>query len=224
MHTVHEVTSRLGGPAAVRHDSVRFDRSFALAGVRMSFGRNEEIFGEGEPADYVYQVGSGAVRTMRFSSDGRRQILAFHLPGDIFGLELGQTHGFSAEAVADSDIVMVRRSQLEKAAAQDPCAARALLVLTQQVLHSAREHALLLTRKGAGERVAVFLHQLAQRLVSNHEIDLPMSRADIGDYLGLTIESVSRAFSEMEHNHEIDLPSSRHVVLRNQHAPQLQAA
>ncbi len=206
-------------------DMVYFEPAFALPGVRIGFERNEEIFGEGEPADYIYQVKSGAVRTMRFSSDGRRQILAFHLLGDIFGLEMGETHGFSAEAVAGAEIVLVRRSQLEKAAAQSGDAARALLNITQQTLHDAREHALLLARKGAGERVAAFLLQFGKRSVNSQEIDLPMSRADIGDYLGMTIESVSRAFSDMEQRCTIALPSSRHVVMRNRHALlQLEAA
>jgi CRP/FNR family nitrogen fixation transcriptional regulator len=94
-------------------------------------------------------------------------------------------------------------------------AARALLKLTGEQLASAREHALVLGRKGAGERVAAFLLQLANRFVAKSELDLPMSRADIADYLGLTIETVSRAFSEFERQAAISLPSSRHVVMRD---------
>lgn len=195
-------------------DSIEFG-GVTLRGVRMRYERNEEIFGQDEPADYVYRVVSGAVRTMRFSSDGRRQILGFHLPGDVFGLELGDKYSLSAEAVAASEIVMVRRSALDKAASDDAGAARSLLKLTAEQLASAREHALVLGRKGAGERVAAFLLQLADRFVAKREMDLPMSRADIADYLGLTIETVSRAFSEFERNAAIALPSSRHVVMRN---------
>lgn len=210
---------------APKTETVEIGPGFSVAGIPIRFERNEEIFGEGEPADYVYQVKSGAVRTMRFSSDGRRQILAFHLAGDVFGLELGGEHAFSAEAVSKAEVVAVRRSQLEKAASVDLNAANALLQLMRQSLALAREHALLLARKGAGERVAVFLLQIGRRLVSGGEIDLPMSRADIGDFLGLTIESVSRAFSEMEHNHSIALPSSRHVIMRDRRALlQLEAA
>jgi CRP/FNR family nitrogen fixation transcriptional regulator len=186
-----------------------------LRGVRMRFERNEEIFGEDEPAEYVYRVMSGAVRTMRFTSEGRRQILGFHLPGDVFGLELGDEHSLSAEAVAATDVIMVRRSVIEKAANDDMGAARSLLKLTGEQLASAREHALVLGRKGAGERVAAFLLQLANRFVAKREMELPMSRADIADYLGLTIETVSRAFSEFERQSAIALPSSRHVVMRN---------
>jgi CRP/FNR family nitrogen fixation transcriptional regulator len=206
----------LGNLASICSDDViDFGAQLMLRGVRMHFDRNEEIFGEGEPADYVYRVISGAVRTMRFTADGRRQIFSFHVPGDIFGLETGAQHTLSAEAVAGSDIVMVRRSCLDKAAHEDVNAARALLALTADQLNSAREHALVLGRKGAGERVAAFLLELTGRFASKRELELPMSRADIADYLGLTIESVSRAFSEFERTCAIALPSSRRVVMRN---------
>lgn len=202
-------------PSIGSSDVIEFGAKLSLRGVRMHFDRNEEIFGESEPAEYVYRVVSGAVRTMRFTCDGRRQILGFHLPGDIFGLEGGVKHTLSAEALVGSEIVMVRRSCLDKAANEDMGAARALLSLTAEQLSDARDHALVLGRKGAAERVAAFLLQLAGRFVSKRELDLPMSRADIADYLGLTIETVSRAFSEFERECAIALPSSRHVVMRN---------
>src|SRR5690606_39193980 len=107
----------------------------------------------------------------------------------------------------------------------DARAARRWLELTCQDLRNAQEHALILGRKGAGERVAAFLLKFSDRFTRGQELDLPMSRADIADYLGLTIETVSRSFSEMERTAAIDLPSSRHVVLRNRSAlMQLQAA
>ncbi len=202
-------------------DAIALGPGLALQGVRMRYERNEEIFGEGEPAEHVYRVVSGAVRTMRFSSDGRRQILAFHFPGDVFGLEPGQRHGLSAEAVNESEVSLVRRSLIETAAAQDVRAARGLLELMSRELHKAQEHAFVLGRKGAGERVAAFLLQLGERVASRCEIDLPMSRSDIADYLALTIETVSRAFTQMERDHAIDLPTSRHVIVRNRSALEL---
>lgn len=220
MQTHAQQTTEMGS----QQDTIEFG-GVSLRGVRMRFERNEEIFGEDEPAEYVYRVLSGAVRTMRFTSDGRRQILGFHLPGDVFGLELGDEHTLSAEAVGASDIVMVRSSAIQRAAAEDMRAARALLQLTSDQLKGARDLALVLGRKGAGERVAAFLLQLADRFVAKRELDLPMSRADIADYLGLTIETVSRAFSEMERQAAIALPTSRHVVVRNPGAlMELQAA
>lgn len=211
-------------------DAIALGSGLALQGVRMRYERNEEIFGEGEPAEHVYRVVSGAVRTMRFSSDGRRQILAFHFPGDVFGLEPGQRHGLSAEAVNESEVSLVRRSLIETAAAQDVRAARGLLELMSRELHKAQEHAFVLGRKGAGERVATFLLQLGERVasrceidlpMSRCEIDLPMSRSDIADYLALTIETVSRAFTQMERDHAIALPTSRHVIVRNRSALEL---
>lgn len=196
-------------------DSIALGPGLVLQGVRMRFGRNEEIFGEGEQAEYVYRVVSGAVRTIRFTTDGRRQILGFHLPGDIFGLESGAAHTLTAEALGNAEVAVIRRSLIEHAAAETPAAATALLQLMARQLHTAQEHALVLGRKGAGERVAAFLLQLGDRFTAHREIDLPMSRADIADYLALTIETVSRAFTQMERDRLIALPSSRHVVVRD---------
>ena len=200
-------------PSIGAADVIQFGPNLSLRGVRMHFARNEEIFGEDEAAEYVYQVVSGAVRTERFTAEGRRQILGFHLPGDIFGLECGDHHTLSAEALVSADVVMVRRCSLDKAVVETPGAALTLMKLMAQHLEEARAHMLLVGRKGAGERVAAFLLQLAERIARNRELDLPMGRADIADYLGLTIESVSRAFSEFERQSAISLPSSRHVVM-----------
>lgn len=218
-------TAFSGGPMHRVSDAISLGPGLVLQGSRMRFRRNEEIFGQGEAAQYVYRVVSGAVRTIRFSCDGRRQILGFHLPGDVFGIESGAQHTLTAEAVGDCEISLIRRSLIETAAAQDARAAQALLALMQRQLHAAQEHALVLGRKGASERVAAFLLQLTDRVSTECEIDLPMSRADIADYLALTIETVSRAFTQMERDHTIALPSSRHVVVRDRCAlEQLEAA
>jgi CRP/FNR family nitrogen fixation transcriptional regulator len=211
-------TETSGGPVREVLDAIALGPGLSLQGTRMRFERNEEVFGEGEAADYVYRIISGAVRTVRFSSDGRRQILGFHLPGDVFGIESDANHTISAEAVADAEVALVRRSLIETAATQDVAAARALIVLMQRHLHNAQEHALVLGRKGAGERVAAFLLQLTDRISKSRELDLPMSRADIADYLALTIETVSRAFTQMERDRTIALPTSRHVVVRDRYA------
>src|SRR5690606_4602444 len=211
----------LGGPSRQVSDSIALGPGLVLQGTRMHFRRNEEVFGEGEAAEYVYRVVTGAVRTIRFSSDGRRQILNFYLPGDLFGLEAGKHHTLSAEAVANCDLALVRRSLIDTAAKQDTAAAQAVIAMMQRQLQNAQEHALVLGRKGAGERVAAFLLKLADRVTAQCEIDLPMSRADIADYLALTIETVSRAFTQMERDHTIALPSSRHVVVRDRSALEL---
>jgi CRP/FNR family nitrogen fixation transcriptional regulator len=191
--------------------------SLELMGVPMSFARNVEIYGESEPADYVYKVVTGAVRTYKVLSDGRRQIAAFHLPGDIFGFESGEEHTFSAEAVTDATVLVIKRSAVTTLAARDGDVARQLWAFTARELERVREHMMLLV-KSAQERVACFLLEMAKRVPGATEIELPMSRQDIADYLGLTIETVSRTLTQMETSATIGLPTSRRIVLRNRDA------
>ncbi|MGH7023106.1 MAG: helix-turn-helix domain-containing protein [Caulobacteraceae bacterium] len=186
----------------------------SLPGLTMRFDANERIFGEEDAADFVYKVISGAVRTTRVLSDGRRQIGAFHMPGDVFGLEAGEAHRFSAEAIAPSEIALVRRATLDHAADGDSAAARQLWSLTSQELELLQDHMLLLGRKQAAERVAGFLLKLADQGASA-TIELPMSRGDIADHLGLTLETVSRTLSQLARQQAISLPSARQVVVRD---------
>jgi len=188
-----------------------------MMGVVMTFKRNAEIYGENEAADYLYKVISGAVRTYKVLADGRRQIGSFYLPGDVFGLEVGSEHAFSAEAVTDTRVLVTKRSVLVSRAERDASAARQLWEVAARELRRAQEHALALI-KTAEERVAGFLMDMAKRSSQPDRIDLPMSRQDIADYLGLTIETVSRTFTHLEAIAAIDLPSSRRVVLRNRAA------
>jgi len=120
----------------------------------LQFARNEEIFAEEEDADFVYKVISGTVRDVRILSDGRRQVGAFHLAGEVFGLDCGESHRYSAEAVVDCEIALVRRSALDKAVDADGAAARKLWGLTSRDLQQLQDHMLLLGRKSAVERVA----------------------------------------------------------------------
>jgi CRP-like cAMP-binding protein len=188
-----------------------------LIGAPMSFTRNAEIYGENEPAEYLYKVINGAVRTYKVLADGRRQIGAFYLPGDVFGLESGDRHSFSAEAIVDSKILVVKRSTLENLAARDNEVAHQLWSLTRQELRRVQEHIMLLI-KSARERVEAFLLEMAARVSTGDLIELPMSRQDIADYLGLTIETVSRTLSQLETSAAIELPTSRRIILRNRNA------
>jgi len=188
-----------------------------LMGSQMTFGPNEEIFGENEPADYAYKVTKGAVRTYKILSDGRRQIGGFYLPGDIFGLEIGEEHQFSAEAISHATVMVIRRSAVVALAERDCDAARELWTFTGRELHRVQEHMMLLV-KSAQQRVACFLLEMSERLAATDALELPMSRQDIADYLGLTIETVSRTMTQLVSNRAIGLPSSRHIVLRNRGA------
>jgi CRP/FNR family nitrogen fixation transcriptional regulator len=189
-----------------------------LMGARMSYARNVEIYGEGEPVEYLYKVISGAVRVCKLLDDGRRQVTAFHLPGEIFGLELGREHGFSAEAITDSSILIVKRSAVLALAGRDGEVARQLWSLTADALQRVQDHMLVLGCMNAKERVAAFLLQMAKRMSGGNELELPMSRQDIADYLGLTIETVSRTITQLENDAAIRLPSLRRIELRNRAA------
>jgi CRP/FNR family nitrogen fixation transcriptional regulator len=188
-----------------------------LTGISIAYDRNAEIYGEGEAADYVYKVISGAVRAYKVLNDGRRQINAFYMPGDLFGLELGDEHSWSAEAIVGSTIAMVKRSLILKVSERDADIARRLWSMTASELNGARNHALLLI-KSAQERVAAFLLEMSQRLADSNAVELPMGRQDIADYLGLTIETVSRTLTQLEATQTIELVASRMIVLRNRSA------
>jgi CRP-like cAMP-binding protein len=188
-----------------------------LMGAPMPFARNAEIYEEGEPAEYLYKVIEGTVRTSKLLADGRRQIGGFYLPGDVFGLETADEHTFSAEAITDAKVLVIKRSALIAQAGRDHDIVRELWTWTSRELSRAQGHTTLLI-KSAQERVAAFLLEMADRVPSGDGVDLPMSRQDIADYLGLTIETVSRTLSRLEHRAAIELPSSRHIVLRNRSA------
>jgi CRP/FNR family nitrogen fixation transcriptional regulator len=167
-----------------------------------TYKRRSEIYGEKEPAEYVYQVKVGAVRSYKLLSDGRRQIGAFHLAGDIFGLENGSEHRFTAEAIVDTTVRLIKRRSLEMVAESDALVSRNLLSMTTNNLQHAEDHMLLLGRKTSLERVAAFLIEMDRRLTAAGVMALPMSRRDIADYLGLTLETVSRALSRL---HELGI-------------------
>jgi CRP/FNR family nitrogen fixation transcriptional regulator len=162
-----------------------------------NYRKGKEIFGEKEPAEYVYQVTAGAVRSYKLLSDGRRQIGAFHLAGDVFGLENGSFHRFTAEAIVDTSVRLIKRTSLERVAEEDVSITHDLLYMTTDNLQHAEDHMLLLGRKTSLERVVAFLLEMDRRLTAAGIIALPMCRRDIADYLGLTLETVSRALSKL---------------------------
>jgi CRP/FNR family transcriptional regulator, nitrogen fixation regulation protein len=180
-----------------------------------NYRKEEEIYGENEPSEYVYQVVRGAVRSYKLLSDGRRQIGAFHLPGDVFGLDPGPTHRLTAEAITDTTVRLVKRRSLEAAAASNVQVAHSLWAMTAGDLRHAEDHMLLLGRKTALERVATFLLEMDRRLAKAGMMALPMCRRDIGDYLGLTLETVSRALSELNDKGILAFSGARQIVLRN---------
>jgi CRP/FNR family transcriptional regulator, nitrogen fixation regulation protein len=196
---------------AARNDS---PAAIERIGVPVSFSRNEEIYGQKERADCFYQVISGMVRTCRVLIDGRRQIGAFYLPGDTFGVESGDEHAFSAEAVTHATVLLINWGTVVSRASWNNEAASQLRTLLGGELQRAQDHVYLLI-KTAPERVASFLLEMAERIQSSKEVELPMTRRDIADYLGLTIETVSRMLTQLENASAIALPASNRIVLRN---------
>ncbi|ACL59731.1 helix-turn-helix domain-containing protein [Methylobacterium nodulans] len=188
-----------GGPVAGRrHDLPMLTTSSELVSTLSTYGRRQEIYGEGEEAACVYQVICGAVRSYNVLSDGRRQISAFHLLGDIFGLEVHAVYGQSAEAIIETTVMVYPRRQFEAAAHHDVQLACELWSIALRQLEHRQAHVLLLGRRSALERVAAFLAEIERRSGEAGWFDLPMTRRDIADYLGLTIETVSRAVSQLE--------------------------
>jgi CRP/FNR family transcriptional regulator, nitrogen fixation regulation protein len=210
-------TLAVNASAPVTHSADPLGQSMQLMGAMMAYPRNTEIFGENEPADYLYKVVSGSVRTYKILSDGRRQVGGFYLPGDIFGLEFAEEHSLSAEAITDAKVLVVKRSALNTLAGRDASVAQQLFALTGRELHRAQDRILLLI-KSAQERVASFLLEMGERAAQNNIIDLPMSRQDIADYLGLTVETVSRTLTSLETAAAIEVSTSRRIVLRNRAA------
>jgi CRP/FNR family nitrogen fixation transcriptional regulator len=172
--------------------------SFFLAG--------SEIYAQGEKAGAFYQVEFGAVRIYRLLADGRRQISAFHLAGETFGFEAGTTHHFFAEAINATGVRAFRFTSGADMSHQ-------LLPLALKGLTKAQEHLLVLGRQNAIERVAAFLVDMAERQGGLRQVELPMSRMDIGDYLGLTIETVSRVFTRLKDKGVIRLLNLRSIEI-----------
>jgi CRP/FNR family nitrogen fixation transcriptional regulator len=185
----------------------------AVTGTCRRFARGEEIFTEGEPCSLFYTVVSGTVRTGKLLSDGRRQIDAFHFPGDVFGLESGENHRVTAEAVDTVTAIAYRRSAFGEIVQGDPAFGEQVLASTLSSLDRAHDHMLLLGRKTALEKMASFLLEIADRRGNSGRIELPMQRLDISDHLGLTIETVSRTLTQMVRDGLIRLADAGRTVL-----------
>lgn len=181
-------------------------------GARVTVARNEEVYAQEQAADRFYRVLSGVVRTSRLTSDGRRQVGDFYYPGDLFGLEPGPEHRFAAEALSDCEVQVLRRAAVV-AFAGEAEVDRAMLDATRREMERLQEHVLLLGRKAARERVAIFLMTLASRSPSA-QTHLPMGRQDMADYLGLTIETVSRMLTQLQEEAIVEFPSTRRFQIR----------
>jgi CRP/FNR family nitrogen fixation transcriptional regulator len=182
-------------------------------GARRSFVRDDEIYAEGDRSDCWYKVVSGTVRICKLMADGRRHIAEFFFAGDCFGLDGEGERVFSAEAVADVIVMRYPRAATERLIDERPHLARRMYNMTLRNLARAQTRMLLLGRMTAPERVASFLLELSERRDVGRVLDLAMSRHDIADYLGLTIETVCRVLSAFKRDGAIAIPTPHRIEL-----------
>lgn len=191
-------------------------------GVTVNLFRNKTLFEEGDKADYSYRVISGAVRLCKLLSDGRRQISDFCLPGDTFGFIAEENYTLTAEAVEDAVLVRYSRQTVGEACKSVPATSERVLAEVLRELSSAKSHLVMLGRQTARERIASFLLMILDRQPTDKYCDtrvyLPMGRQDIADYLGLTIETVSRGISELRRSGVVRALSTREILIRDVNA------
>lgn len=191
--------------------------ALASLGAIAHFGRNHTIFAEGDAADYSYKVLKGAVRLSKMMSDGRRQISEFALPGDFFGINWLEEHAVTAEALNNVSLICYARGRLDRLCDENREVREEIFDNLRHDLWAAQNHLVILGRQSALERVASFFVQLAARSRDSdkNKIDVPMTRQDIADYLGLTIETVCRMLTRLKNAGTIDIPDRHTIHVRN---------
>lgn len=206
-------------PASLEDDVWRF----AGTGLRQTYARNAVIFSDEDPADFIYRLERGAARLYRINWAGRRQIVDFLIPGDLFGFSDEESHGLTAEALGDIVVHRYLRRDIETLSEKIPAVQKQLMKELRKRMSSMQAHLTVLGCQHVNERVASFLLMFADRTKSatqgktrsNAHLTLPMNRQDIADYLGLTIESVCRSISELKRQDIISLPGTHQLILKN---------
>jgi CRP/FNR family transcriptional regulator len=192
-------------------------RRIERLGTTRIYARGRTLFNEGDDAANVYEIVRGMVRLYRVLPDGRRQIMGFLSDGDLVGVAVAGRYVYSAETITAVSARFYARAKFDRMVDEVPGFARRLLMLASDELRAAQEQMLLLGRKSASEKVATFLLALAARQADDRsacdEVVLPMTRTDIADYLGLTIETVSRALRRLKCEGVIALLSTSRVEI-----------
>jgi len=195
-----------------------------LNGIRMSaeLPHGATLFDEGSDADFVYNLTTGCMKLYKLLPDGRRQITGFVFPGDFLGLASASEYIYTAEAVTDSALCRFKRSKLQKLFEEFPKLESRLLTISRDELVDAHNQMLLLGRKTARERIASFLLMLSNRAEElgfpANPVSVPMSRNDIGDFLGLTTETVSRTMTRLKNSDVITLGADRMIAIEDRDA------
>lgn len=189
--------------------------------LHLRFRRGDEIYAQDDEAECIYRLVRGAVRTTHLLADGRRQIGDFYYAGDIVGIEISAIHRFSAEALSDCEVLAARRSTA--GAKEDVPLERMILAATASELHRTQSHLLLLGRATACEKVARFLLDIGDRFRGD-TVPLPMGRQDMADYLGLTIETISRMLGRLQADGLVEFTGPRNYRIRRWSALSAMAA
>ncbi|MDQ7250486.1 helix-turn-helix domain-containing protein [Dongia sedimenti] len=212
MHSAAESKARRTNEANSKEET---EAPFGL-GVVLRLKPNETLFSEGDAAASFYQIKEGVIRSFRMMIDGRRQIISFSQPGDYLGLEWEGDRAMTAEAIIDTAVVSYPRRHLEGRATADVRVQNRMMAVLFGGLHNAQEHLVMLGRQTAMEKLGWFLVRLARSSrMNNGALALPMNRTDIADYLGLSMETVSRGFSLLTREGYIALPDAHQVCIRN---------
>ena len=193
----------------------------AMSAIRsdVRFAPGQSVFFEGDPADSLFSVKLGVVKLFKLLADGRTQITGFLFPGDFVGLALLNKYTYSVEAVTAVELCKFPRVEFEALLLRFPELEHRLLVNASNEIAAAQDQMLLLGRKTAQERLATFLLMMRKRAASPTQANtviLPMSRQDIGDFLGLTIETVSRTVTRLRKSGAIELPDPNRVIIRDE--------
>ena len=184
-------------------------------GTPLAVPQNQTIFSQGEPVNHAYKIVRGVVRLCKHLPDGRRQIAQFLFPEDYFSFVTIGDHGFSAEAVTDLSLLSFPQERIERLCQDNPNLRNKLFQMLSQRVHNIQNHLTSVGRQTAKERVAAFLLLLAERLGSGVTLNVPMNRQDMGDYLSLTMETVSRTLSSLKASQVIAIPDQHSLELRN---------
>jgi len=191
----------------------------AALATTVSLQPRQTLFTEGDSADYVYNITGGSVSIAKSMPDGRRQIAGFLGAGDFLGVNTKNAYSVSAETLTEAYLCRFPRTAFRRLLDETPCLEHRLLAVAESEIAAAQEQILLLGRKTAMERIASFLLLQSARMkargMADNPVLLPMTRAEVGDYLGLTIETVSRCFTKLRKLDVIGLPAPDRVQIKN---------
>lgn len=204
--------------SAFRPSTPGFEQSLAQGQLRRIEAK-EFLFAEGDKLSHVYRIETGAIALFKVLIDGRRQVVGFAYAGDIVGLGIDDAYTLNAQAMKPTRVRCLPVASLRQSVSNDPALGFRLYEAMARELAATRDLMLTTGQRSAAERVASFLLAFSRRNQRNGQdpaiIELPMTRTDIGDFLGLTIETVSRTFTKLKLMHLIELPRSNEVRLRD---------